>query len=84
MREGVSVSFEQGAPEVADVVREREAVKRRARVRVVDRGLFAEEIGRDDKPVAASGARLGEPIEPLMDRKASLLCCLRLDRKSVV
>ena len=73
MRECIGVSLEQGAPEVADVVREREAIEGRARVRVVDRRLFAEKIGRDDKPVAAGGARLGEPVEPLMDREAGLI-----------
>ena len=77
MRDRVGVSLEQGAPEMADVVREREAVEGRARVRVVDRRLFAEEIGRDDKPVAAGGARLGQPVEPLMDREASLIRRLR-------
>ena len=40
---------------------------------IVDRRLFAEEIGRDDKPLAAGGARLGEPVEPLMDREAGLI-----------
>ena len=73
MRECVSISLEQGAPKVTDVVREREAIERRARVRVVDRRLFAEKIGRDDKPVAAGGPRLGEPVEPLMDREAGLV-----------
>ena len=53
---------------MADVVRERKAVEGGARVRVVDRRLFAEKIRRDDEPVAAGGARLGEPVEPLMDR----------------
>ena len=73
MRDRISVGLEQGAPEVADVVREREAIKGRARVGVVDRRLFAEKIGRDDEPLAAGGPRLGEPVEPLMDREARLI-----------
>ena len=70
MRECVSVSLEQGAPEMADVVRERQAIEGRARARIVDRRLLAEKIWRDDKAVAAGGARLGKPVEPLMDREA--------------
>ncbi len=44
----------------------------------VDRRLLAEKIGRDDQPVAAGGARIGEPVEPLMDREASVLRRLSL------
>ena len=58
---------------MADVMRERQAVKCRARIGVVNRRLFAEKIGRDDEPVAAGGTRLGETVEPLMDREASLV-----------
>ena len=70
MRDRIGVGLEQGAPDMADVVRKREAIECRARARVLDRRLFAEEIGRDDEPVAAGGARLGETVEPLMDREA--------------
>ncbi len=70
MRDGVGVGFEKGSPQVADIVRQREPVDGRARVRVVDRRLFAEKIGRDDEPVAAGGARLREPVQPLMEREA--------------
>ena len=64
MRDRVGVSLEQRPPEMADVVRKREAVEGRARVGVVDRRLLAEKIGQDDKPVAAGRPRVGEPVEP--------------------
>ena len=73
MRERISVSLEQRAPEMADVVRQREAIEGGARIRVVDRRLFTEKIRRDDKPLAAGGPSLCEPVEPLMDRKAGLI-----------
>ena len=73
MRDCIGVGLEQGPPQVADVVREREPVECRARAGIVDRRLFTEKIGRDDEPVAAGGARIGEPVEPLMDRDASHL-----------
>ncbi len=64
MRNGIGIRLEQGSPQMADVVREREAVEGRARARVVDRRLLAEKVWRDDEAVAAGGARLGEPVEP--------------------
>ena len=70
MRDRVGVGLEQRPPQMADVVREREPVECRARAGIVDRRLFAEKIGRDDEPVAAGGSRIGEPVEPLMDRDA--------------
>ena len=73
MRDRVGVGLEQRPPQMADVVREREPIECRARAGVVDRRFFAEKIGRDDQPVAAGGSRVGEPVEPLMDREASLL-----------
>src|SRR3984885_5296572 len=66
MRERISISLEQRSPKMADVVRERKAVKRRARVGVVDRCLFAKKIGGDDKALAAGGPRLCELVQPLM------------------
>ncbi len=69
----ISVGLEKSAPEMADVVRKRKAIEGRAGVRIVDRRLFAKEIGRDDKSLAAGRARLGEPVEPLMDREAGLI-----------
>src|SRR3984885_10102729 len=72
MRERISVGLEQGSPKMPDVLREREAIERRARVGVVDRRLFTQEVGRDDKAVAAGGAGFGGPVEPLMYREAGL------------
>ena len=73
MGDRISVGLEKSAPEMADVVRKRKAIEGRARVRIVDRRLFAKKIRRDDKPLAAGGPRLGQPVQPLMDRQAGLI-----------
>ena len=83
MRDRVGIGLEQCAPDMADVVGKREAVECGARARVVDRRLFAEKVGRDDEPVAAGGARLGEAVEPLMDRKAWPMRPPALGRKRI-
>ncbi len=74
----IGVGFEQGAPEVADIVGEIEAVEHAAGGGIVDRGLLAEEIRQDGQALGAGGLRRGEPVEALMQADSGLRCGGRL------
>src|SRR5664279_258604 len=70
MAQRVSIGFEHRPPQMADIVREGEAVDGAAGIGVMDRRLFAEEIGQDRHALGARRMRGRQTVEPAVRRDA--------------